>query len=92
MQVVLDGRRMVTREALHDYLRELLDLPDYYGRNLDALYDLLSSYPEKLELTVVHADVMLEHLGRYGNAFVKTLTDAAEVSPNLDLSISNEII
>ena len=92
MQVILDGNRMVSREALHEYLREALNLPDYYGRNLDALYDVRTSYPEKLELMVVHADLMLENLGKYGNAFVKTLMDAAETTENLHLSICNEII
>ena len=30
------------REALHDALHAKLELPACYGRNLDALYDLLS--------------------------------------------------
>ena len=26
----------------HDYLKDVLDLPDYYGKNRDALYDCLT--------------------------------------------------
>ena len=36
--------------SLHDYLREQLGFEDYYGRNLDALYDVLSMWPEELRI------------------------------------------
>lgn len=42
MKIVLDLRGAQTPEAAHDYLRRALAFPDYYGKNLDALYDLLS--------------------------------------------------
>ena len=37
--VVVDGGLMTSREAAHDLLAARLGLPEYYGRNLDALYD-----------------------------------------------------
>ncbi|MDO4493445.1 MAG: barstar family protein [Clostridia bacterium] len=49
---VLDGRRMADREAMHTHLAETLGLPEYYGRNLDALWDCLSeAEPAVLSLT-----------------------------------------
>lgn len=41
MKYVLDARRMRTKEEMHTYLKEALDLPEYYGKNLDALFDCL---------------------------------------------------
>lgn len=92
MDILIDGRRMVSREAVHDVLAEKLHFPAYYGRNLDALYDLLSEYPEPLDITLVHADVMVENLGNYANALLRTLRDASVAFPNVKLSVSNEII
>lgn len=40
--VVLPGRQLTTRDKLHDWLNKALEFP-YYGRNLDALWDLLSA-------------------------------------------------
>lgn len=92
MKVVLDGRLMVSREALHDLLAEKLELPGYYGRNLDALYDLLSEPLRELDITVVNPDVMLSHLGSYGNGLIKTLADASHSFANINFVVSNENI
>ena len=42
MQVFLNGNDITNREQLHDALSEALELPEWYGRSLDALYDCLS--------------------------------------------------
>jgi RNAse (barnase) inhibitor barstar len=38
---VLDGKRCKTIEALYVQLNAALELPDYFGANLDALFDCL---------------------------------------------------
>lgn len=46
MQMVyLDTRELTDKEASHEYLRDMLDFPEYYGANLDALYDCLTDLP-----------------------------------------------
>lgn len=52
-EIRLDGRDFQTREAAHDKLSELFQFPDYYGRNLDALWDLLTER-KNLHLIVTH--------------------------------------
>ena len=42
MKYVLDALKMKTKTEAHVYLKEMLALPEYYGGNLDALYDCLS--------------------------------------------------
>ena len=41
MKIYLDASKMTTKEVSHQYLKEALSLPDYYGNNLDALHDCL---------------------------------------------------
>ena len=41
-KVILDGEQLCNRENAHTYLQEMLGFPEYYGKNLDALYDCLT--------------------------------------------------
>lgn len=92
MEIVLDGCLITDRQALHDQLSSKLSFPDTYGRNLDALYDLLSSYPWSVHVTLIHQSAMIGNLGKYGEAFVKTVEEAAEVHPNVTFTIYSENI
>ena len=77
MEIILDGALITDRTALHDLLAEKFAFPAYYGRNLDALYDLLSAYPEHVSVTVIHTERLLENLGRYGKSVIQTLQDVS---------------
>ena len=44
----LDGR--LIKENGHDYLMQTLNFPDYYGKNLDALYEFLFEIECEIEL------------------------------------------
>ena len=54
--VWLNGRKMATTKGTHDYLKRKLNLPAYYGGNLDALWDVLSTISEPLHVTLLFRD------------------------------------
>ena len=64
MKYILDGKRMISREETHLYLKETFGLPAYYGKNLDALYDCLTEMQD-VEVEWQNTEVMREALGRY---------------------------
>ena len=74
--IILDGGRLGSREEIHAQLKEKLNLPDYYGGNLDALWDMISTMDG--EVTLTHTAEMLNHLGGYGCSLLKTFFDAAQ--------------
>lgn len=77
MIIRLDARRM-GRCRLHSYLAEMLPLPEYYGRNLDALHDWLT---EVNDLTLV-----VEYTAQAGPTFGaprRVLEDSARENPGL---------
>ena len=90
VMVVIDGEKMLNRRAAHDHLAGQLDLPDYYGRNLDALYDMLSERDGRTQLVVRHSGTLLSWLGDYGKALCQTLEDAERVNPGLEVIFTDE--
>lgn len=84
-EIILDGERMISRRAAHDHLAAQLALPDYYGRNLDALYDLLTEREGPTRLLVRHRETILSWLGEYGEALLQTLEDADRANPRLEV-------
>lgn len=83
--VVVDGGLMSSREAAHDLLAARLGLPEYYGRNLDALYDALTERAEPTRLVLLHREELAERLGEYAGALLETLEDADRANPALEV-------
>lgn len=40
--VIIDSKAFKDKEGFHELLKLKLDLPEYYGKNLDALWDCLT--------------------------------------------------
>ena len=88
MPVFLEGKAMSSREAAHDHLAQVLNLPGYYGRNLDALYDLLLEISQETEIALQDPALVVHFLGKYGEALLSTLQEAAEENPNLTIILA----
>lgn len=61
----------------HDYLMEVLDFPDYYGKNLDALYDCLCEIGVETEIVLVNSECVSKDL-------IDTFVDASFENELLD--------
>lgn len=87
MIIELDGRLMTDQATAHTYLKAKLSLPEHYGRNLDALFDLLTEMPGSVTITILHMEAFVDNLGSYGSSLLKTFRDAAEKNPALTIHI-----
>ena len=85
--VTIDCAKMTVPDEVHDLFAQTLDFPDWYGRNLDALYDLLSTCPP-LTLTLVNAKAIAS-MFRYGDNLLLTLQDAEQTNHNLTLILQD---
>lgn len=79
IELTLDGA--LGLDAIHDQLAETLHFPDYYGRNLDALYDCLTDVQEDAQIRLVNA----EALEWQGNVLQILLKRAAHNNPHLQI-------
>jgi ribonuclease inhibitor len=83
--IYLDAGALNEKEAAHAYLKEQLDLPDYYGNNLDALFDCLTELSQ-VELVFTHVNQSEGYFDRVFPVF----QDAAEENESLILTVEEE--
>lgn len=69
---------LTSRQDLFSLLADQLAFPDYFGRNWDALYDLLRDFSWLRERTIriVHADCPELEDGRQRRMYLDVLKDA----------------
>ena len=82
-QITIDCRGFVPRSDLHDAFARALSFPDWYGNNLDALYDCLTEISGKVRL--LDWETAENRLGSYGKKAKKAIAAAALHNTKLDL-------
>ncbi len=86
-QILIDCNQISSVKALHIYLQHVMDLPEYYGRNLDALHDVLTEIAQPTELVLNASEPQLsDEMKGFVPRLVRVLKDAAQENPALILT------
>ena len=85
--ITLDVTSFEEKISLHRYLKETLDFPFYYGGNLDALYDELSSETEPIHILLRYAKNPQGAMIAYTPRLLTVFEDAAKNNYNLKVSL-----
>ena len=72
-----------TADHIHDKMGEFLDLPRYYGRNFDALFDVLTDVTERMDIAIDYEGMTLREVPACTLTALRVLFDAAMVTPAL---------
>lgn len=81
-KILLDFKLTHTPEQVQDYLALELDFPDYYGKNLDALYDMLTELREDTCIGMFEPEEERE-VDSYIHKVKRVMWDAEEENPHL---------
>ena len=79
--ICLDLRNKMTIAKVHEVLKVMLEVPDYYGNNYNAIYDELTSIQENIEINVIAKEAELEKW----ETLRRVLADAANVNGYITL-------
>lgn len=82
-EYVIDCEEMTDRESAHEHIARVLEFPEYYGHNLDALFDCLTEMGE-CSILFTNLDA-LEMLGDYSAALLAVFEEAEEINDDLTL-------
>ena len=89
--VILNGGAIRDRATLFNTLEKHLGTPEYFGRNLDALNDVLRGEilpAGALTVEIMRTDLLRENLGGYADAFLRLLRDVAGDDERLRVILS----
>ena len=86
MKLILDGELIKDKESLHKQMEEVLDFPEWYGGNLDALYDCLTGVPDEMEIRFQNWEIMAIKLEGYAAVAKKVILRAASENPHVAVS------
>ncbi|MCF0134070.1 MAG: barstar family protein [Blautia sp.] len=85
--VTVIGKMYDDIEQVHDFLAEELDFPVYYGKNLSALYDVLTDLWDETCIQIDISEVLDEEKRSWFLRLIDVITDAVEANEKLELEI-----
>lgn len=88
-ECVIYGNHTDTWQAFYAQLASQLELPEWFGQNLDALYDCLTELREA-QITIYQWDTLAQKLGEKTKNLRRVLTDAGIANPGLIVCILEE--
>ena len=88
--IILDGREMTGKEEFHRIVAREFCFPDWYGNNLDALFDCLMEVCEDTQITFRCLGDMQASLGSYTQDILSTFFDAQEENDYLAVALLGE--
>ncbi len=84
IEIIIDGKDLRTKQQAHEFFAEQEGFPAKYGKNLDALFDVLTSMPE-VKVTVKGPQSIVDNLGEYGKKLLLVIKDACDRNPGIIL-------
>ena len=87
MIVLLDADKLKEKDVFNPYFKEKLLINGYYGNNLDAMWDALSSFNRKLSIYIYNYKEMENEKESYRNKIIETLNELEETYGNINFKI-----
>ena len=87
--IVIDFSKCKYPMDLHNEIRKKLELPEWYGNNLDALWDILTGFIETpIEITVIYKpeNKAAENLKENVLKVIETFKEASEEDEEIKFS------
>ncbi|NLM57710.1 MAG: barnase inhibitor [Clostridium sp.] len=86
--VFLEGKELTSKAKTHKVLKEKLELPDYYGENLNALWDCLTGWVS-LPLKVVWNDfnISKKQLGNFADELLQLFFEANDEIDGFEIEV-----
>jgi ribonuclease inhibitor len=85
--VLINGKEVKSQDDLHKMIAKQLNFPNNYGKNLDALYDVLSTENSgQVVFKIKSVSILKSKIGSdYVDGVIRAITDASADNPKIVL-------
>lgn len=80
MEIRLDGKQIKNKELLFIHLKNEIKSLEFIGNNLDALWDVLSSYNSKISVKIINVENLINNLGDYGKSLISLFKELDNIT------------
>lgn len=87
MEILLDGNVILSKEILFKTLKDQINSDDFYGNNLDALWEVLSYSIDHLVVTIKNKKELENNLGDYLNKLLNLLKELNDINVSVTFNI-----
>jgi RNAse (barnase) inhibitor barstar len=91
--VLIDGNTCTRLTDCYTVLQQQLDIPDYFGKNLDALEEVLADLEwipeEKIKITILHPAVLLAEEEDKKNDFLSIMNTCENERVEVMYAVTN---
>lgn len=82
--IILDFTNCKYIDEIYEIMKKEFGFPDYFGKNLDALWDCLDYYTdERTHVKILGLDTLPEKITDYINGILKIFDDLNDVMPHI---------
>ena len=85
--IFISLKGLTDRSGIHSVLKKALAFPDYYGNNLDALNDELTSITSAVNVVIMDWDSVPSSMDAYVKNLINVFETCAKDNPNLSFSL-----
>ncbi len=87
-EIILDFSQCRCFSELHHVLKEGFGFPDYYGENLDALWDCLDGYCDnEMTVTIMGVSALPKEFMSYMERILEVFEDVHRSTPNITFEV-----
>ena len=89
--IEVNAERLTSKTKVYNYMKELFELPEYYAKNLNSLYDCLCEIEEDVtfEFSVDALRDICED--DYAFRFLMVIGKVVESNPHVKISFTNKV-
>lgn len=81
-ELIVDGQAMTSKSAMYTHLSRVFEFPDHFGKNLDALWDMLTDETEPTVIYVKHVAKLIEQMDGYGEKLIQVFQKLEQSTEN----------